>query len=664
MSSPFFGSRPRNTRHMRKTGLPQSWLCEFCKKTYHRSDVLRRHYVSCPHRNGRQIPDRLPRGRRKQACDLCARTRVSCDLDSPCENCLFSGSCCTYLRTERTARSPSTLSTGNYGSLRSAPRQISNETGSTSHKIRISFLLNWSSPTSGLTDTFKRSSDDVAVHANTRSQSQDDTTFYCKAGGSESYGYSPSWLSLVIPLTSPHTDYLPLFLTPDNSLINLELCADASALPFPSSELGMHDQLSSTAFLSLMDGSQYPDQLVGMDRNISIELADQLTALTLSLPHDHPEHAPSIHLALGMRTLTQNNISIFLQLYFQHWNRHSPVVHPGTFGVFRTPLPLLLVMTLTGALFSLAPGAVTTARSMLELAEEFAFSDPDFQRIASGIFPEGLEQRRRALKALQAAFCAVQLQLREGTTWKRKCMRTVRFDQIISAVRTMALHNGDFLLPDNSTQETGISSWYRFAENESRLRLLCGIFHLDVAISTIYGERPRLFYHELHVGMPCSPNVFMAETVGAYYEALACETGTGCYSLPGTIAAFAGNRTDLLPDTESFNLLYLFSVLFGLIQIIQSHLHCDSSVELGCRLGKGLQLWKAKWDASILQIGPSQLETSGFLKDAGPEFWHFACYLLTTRGETAPLEPEANPSSTSEASNIFNRFLQSVKALR
>ena len=175
----------------------------------------------------------------------------------------------------------------------------------------------------------------------------------------------------------------------------------------------------------------YPSSGTFVDRDLPAEFADHLTALTLALPRSHPEHAPNINLALGMSTLTPANIRKFLRLYFHHWNRHSPVVHPGTFEVYKAPLPLLLVMTLTGAMFSLSPEDVAAAKSLLDLAEEFAFRDQDFQRMASGFYTERLDQRRRALQALQAAFSVAQLQLREGLMWKRECVRSLRFDQII-----------------------------------------------------------------------------------------------------------------------------------------------------------------------------------------------------------------------------------------
>lgn len=74
---------------------------------------------------------------------------------------------------------------------------------------------------------------------------------------------------------------------------------------------------------------------------------------------------------------------------------------------------------------------------MLDIAEELAFRDPEFRKLISGIFPGGIYERRQALEALQAAFTIMQLQLREGSAHKRKCVRAVRFDQIIYVGRAI-----------------------------------------------------------------------------------------------------------------------------------------------------------------------------------------------------------------------------------
>ncbi len=100
------------------------------------------------------------------------------------------------------------------------------------------------------------------------------------------------------------------------------------------------------------------------------------------------------------------------------------------------------------------------------------------------------------------------------------------------------------------------------------------------------------------------------------------------------------------------------------MQIIQNSLRSDSSAESRRRLGQGLELWKAKWDAHIRQMSPSQLEISGFVQDAGPEFWQLTCYLLTSRGEdTACAGSSESSCSTSQGVNVFEELFRSAKAL-
>ena len=108
----------------------------------------------------------------------------------------------------------------------------------------------------------------------------------------------------------------------------------------------------------------------------------------------------------------------------------------------------------------------------------------------------------------------------------------------------------------------------------------------------------------------------------------------------------------------------MLMMLQGLIQIIQSSFHSDPSLESGTRLKKGLQLWKAKWDAAILLMSTSQLEMCGFFKDAGPEFWHLACYLLTTRDDTARSEAQENSCSIPGWINIFRELVRSARSLK
>lgn len=73
------------------------------------------------------------------------------------------------------------------------------------------------------------------------------------------------------------------------------------------------------------------------------------------------------------------------------------------------------------------------------------------------------------------------------------------------------------------------------------------------------------------------------------------------------------------------------------------------------RIQPGLRLWKIGWDETVRQMTPAQQQTSGFVKIAGPEFWHLACYLAntaTSRGD-----------ADFTGSGVFKDLLQKAKAL-
>lgn len=249
---------------------------------------------------------------------------------------------------------------------------------------------------------------------------------------------------------------------------------------------GTHHVEQSIAFPEVTDKAFRSDG-DSLGRDLSTEFAEHLTALSISLPREHPEHDPSINLALGLTILTTSNIQTFIRLYFHHWNHHSPIVHRGTFDITTASLPLLLVITLTGALFAWSPDDVILARNMLNIAEEFVFRDPSFCQLCSGVSPNGTFERRLALEALQAAFSITQLQFREGSVQKREYVRTFRFDQIIyvsfptcskptcraerfQAARAMSLHNLTIRCNEDQAEAPRFFDWKDFGETEAKIR--------------------------------------------------------------------------------------------------------------------------------------------------------------------------------------------------
>ncbi|OTA98944.1 hypothetical protein M426DRAFT_27969 [Hypoxylon sp. CI-4A] len=81
-------------------------ICPSCSKSFARmvarqlknSDVARRHLQSCVKDDTNITLPTAKRGKRPRACDQCSRSKVACDLNTPCSRCQSRGVPCSYLR--------------------------------------------------------------------------------------------------------------------------------------------------------------------------------------------------------------------------------------------------------------------------------------------------------------------------------------------------------------------------------------------------------------------------------------------------------------------------------------------------------------------------------------------------------------------------------------
>lgn len=114
--------------------------------------------------------------------------------------------------------------------------------------------------------------------------------------------------------------------------------------------------------------------------------AEFATTLAYVFPHNHSEANLTL-VSLASRIFTPTKIRIFTNLYFQHFNRHNPYVHQGSFDFSTVSLPLLLVMVIVGAVYSSNSSESDTARALADCVEQIASRNPYFENIASGIGP-------------------------------------------------------------------------------------------------------------------------------------------------------------------------------------------------------------------------------------------------------------------------------------
>lgn len=128
---------------------------------------------------------------------------------------------------------------------------------------------------------------------------------------------------------------------------------------------------------------------------------------------------------------TVANVEQFVRLYFCHWYPHCPVLHQQSFDIASVSLPLLFAVCLTGAFYSSSQEIITTARRLLDLAEEYAFGSPAFIALLDES-SFGKQTFAAGFEALQAAFSVVIIQNWEGTITARRRIRGSRYVEIIS----------------------------------------------------------------------------------------------------------------------------------------------------------------------------------------------------------------------------------------
>jgi hypothetical protein len=136
------------------------------------SDVVLRHYRSCASRGPRPVPSPSKRGKKRKACDHCARSKLFCDFELPCETCLVSSKPCTYGRVANDSLGPN-AQWSEQNSSENHPQRVSISPSSVispgiksdipflmeqlNNKVAIPFLLNYTNPqTKTLPDMFGR----------------------------------------------------------------------------------------------------------------------------------------------------------------------------------------------------------------------------------------------------------------------------------------------------------------------------------------------------------------------------------------------------------------------------------------------------------------------------------------------------------------------------
>ncbi|KAB8301982.1 hypothetical protein EYC80_005436 [Monilinia laxa] len=155
---------------------------------------------------------------------------------------------------------------------------------------------------------------------------------------------------------------------------------------------------------------------------------------------------PSKEVMEAIEFITGDVIAAYVKLYFKHWHYHAPIVHEPSFNPCTAALPLVLLITSLGAMFSEQAAKV---KLLLDAIETYIYSINGFndeydllgRRYADRVDNSSQEWLQYQLEEFQGAYLIIVLQYWSGNEIAKKRARQQRFARLLSIYRYLGLHS-------------------------------------------------------------------------------------------------------------------------------------------------------------------------------------------------------------------------------
>jgi len=384
------------------------------------------------------VPKQEDRGRKRHACDACARLKVKCDSEAPCKKCIDFGRECVRSRARNSSVSES-----------DGQSVAANEL-TTSDRNSIGFLLNCTNDQS-----FKQTFPESRTANGTPRETLDEV------------------LVDYIPRAKAEPEiYGSLFGdNPINSATGYDFY-DTS--PFFGADINLDSFLSSLESGAFEGDSHWHQMQMEVDPKVpygypnlnyfdwdslevrSLDIRQKLSLAAGGLRvSQNPLQLGAIYAAI--ETITARRIESWVKLYFRHWHKHGTFLHEPSFNAATVALPLLLAVMCIGSMYSKDENEVLQLKLLLDVIEFYIYTNPglgDEYSEDGSIYPfleDDNPMQQNRMEEFQGAYLMIVVQYWTGDMMARKRARQSRFPRII-AVRM--LHRSIELVPDDAADCT------------------------------------------------------------------------------------------------------------------------------------------------------------------------------------------------------------------
>ncbi|EXJ73250.1 uncharacterized protein A1O5_03010 [Cladophialophora psammophila CBS 110553] len=347
---------------------------------------------------------------------------------------------------------------------------------------------------------------------------------------------------------------------------------------------------------------------------------------------EYPDSPQLLHLETNIELLTHVEIDHCLNLFFNNYYRHCPIVHRPTFQPTIAPIPLVLGCVALGAMYS-EPAKVVWMKSLLDVMETYIFSLPEVRDEFFGALGCSQAPDEEALEyhfqMFQGAYLFVVVQYFSGNLAGRRRARRQRFPVALNLARYFGLPAAQHSNIDAIMDDLAFQRWVR---TEARIRTMNVLLALDSAMGIFNNVPPRINYCELDLQLPCHPEYF---DLSSYADMLQrgsfprprmklIEAFQKLFVHPGELKAAYRNESLCCWD-----MLYLTHVLYTHCwqHLFGNPLNRISSTSLAPEphlvyepMKTALANWKTLWDDIRAKLSRANVSEMGF-ETSADSYW-------------------------------------------
>ncbi|KAJ6096101.1 hypothetical protein N7486_006847 [Penicillium sp. IBT 16267x] len=577
--------------------------CPFCKKSFLKPEVTRRHSKTCAKKHDQPLPPAAKPGRKRQSCDECFSAKAACDRKSTCTRCDAIGRQCTFGAQSSVLtvgpclpKLPTSLSIA-------TPRAISNGNNP------FFFLRHFANP------AVKK--DRLAIGETAK--------FSMRRNLESIYSHLEDALVPSDPLAAFAEDFrgaeFPFLLPPTTE--------DSLLYQYPSDAL-------------------FPSKLSNQLTELMTELVETSKSMVPGSAEDRPLDMMQLTALFGV-----SNISAFISAFFQSLHWHLPIIHFPTFDPGNVPNPLLLAIFLSGATYTTPLEGASLSPWIFDVAEEYIF-----RKILNLTTPTSKDPMHilPTVHLVQAALIMEMLQFGRDDMQTRRRIRIMRHPCLVSTIRSLGIFQLKRRTAPNVHDDR---AWRILVAEEVCIRIACWVFLADGFLTVCFKNHPALSIFEMDCHLPWCAELWEAEDADSFARIAArkstehpipplrdvvtqlLETPEPEVPIPWSLSLSAENLLILIYAMSSL----AFQTRTGLLKFLP----LDT-------ISRGAKNWKRIWDAVMSSIDQKQFLLLGYPKHA-EELWWLLTATLDIANQPGASLAYLNNMATDELGNL-NDFMQ------